>query len=230
MADMLPAALADISYGLYIVSSAHEGRRGGQLTNTVFQTTAEPPRVAACVNKGNFTHGLIAKSGVFAVSVLAEDTPMSYIGLFGFRSCRDTDKFAQAKCRDGVTGAPLAPEHALSVFEVRVSHTLDLGTHTLFAGEAVAGEKLGEGRPLTYDYYRRVLRGKTPRAATTWHVPAPEKESHMEKYVCKVCGYIYDPAEGDPEHNIAPGTAFSKLPEDWVCPVCGVGKGEFEPQ
>ena len=51
----------------------------------------------------------------------------------------------------------------------------------------------------------------------------------MKKYVCKVCGYIYDPAVGDPEHNITPGTAFEKLPEAWVCPVCGVGKAEFEP-
>ena len=47
------------------------------------------------------------------------------------------------------------------------------------------------------------------------------------KYVCEVCGYIYDPAEGDPDSGIAPGTAFEDLPDDWVCPVCGVGKGDF---
>ena len=51
----------------------------------------------------------------------------------------------------------------------------------------------------------------------------------MKKYECDPCGYVYDPAEGDPEHGIAPGTAFEDLPEDWVCPICGAGKEEFKP-
>jgi len=50
----------------------------------------------------------------------------------------------------------------------------------------------------------------------------------MAKYVCTVCGYEYDPAAGDPDNGIAPGTPFEKLPEDWVCPACGVGKDQFE--
>ncbi len=50
----------------------------------------------------------------------------------------------------------------------------------------------------------------------------------MDKYECTVCGYVYDPAEGDVENGIAPGTKFEDLPDDWVCPVCGVGKSEFE--
>ncbi|MFA5542600.1 MAG: rubredoxin [Bacilli bacterium] len=49
----------------------------------------------------------------------------------------------------------------------------------------------------------------------------------MAKYVCDVCGYVYDPAEGDSTQDIAPGTAFEDLPEDWVCPECGVGTDEF---
>lgn len=52
----------------------------------------------------------------------------------------------------------------------------------------------------------------------------------MKKYVCSVCGYEYDPKEGDSNHGIAPGTAFEDLPEDWICPVCGVGKSEFNPE
>ncbi|NLN83755.1 MAG: rubredoxin [Firmicutes bacterium] len=50
------------------------------------------------------------------------------------------------------------------------------------------------------------------------------------KYVCIVCGYIYDPDLGDPDSGIEPGTPFEDLPEDWFCPVCGVGKSEFEPK
>ena len=50
----------------------------------------------------------------------------------------------------------------------------------------------------------------------------------MDKYVCQVCGYVYDPAAGDPDNGIEPGTAFEDLPDDWTCPVCGVSKDEFE--
>jgi rubredoxin len=50
----------------------------------------------------------------------------------------------------------------------------------------------------------------------------------MKKYVCKLCGYVYDPAVGDPDNNIPPGTSFEKLPATWLCPVCGAGKEEFE--
>ncbi|HOC98203.1 MAG TPA: rubredoxin [Bacilli bacterium] len=50
----------------------------------------------------------------------------------------------------------------------------------------------------------------------------------MKKYVCVVCGYEYDPAQGDETQDIKPGTAFEDLPEDWVCPLCGVGKDQFE--
>jgi rubredoxin len=54
--------------------------------------------------------------------------------------------------------------------------------------------------------------------------------SGMKKYVCGVCGFVYDPAKGDPENNIPAGTAFENLPDNWVCPVCGAGKDQFEPE
>ena len=50
----------------------------------------------------------------------------------------------------------------------------------------------------------------------------------MTKYVCTVCGYVYDPEVGDPDNNINPGTSFQDIPEDWVCPLCGVGQDQFE--
>jgi rubredoxin len=51
----------------------------------------------------------------------------------------------------------------------------------------------------------------------------------MKKYECQVCGYIYDPAVGDPDNGVKPGTPFEKLPEGWTCPMCGAGKDQFEP-
>ena len=56
-----------------------------------------------------------------------------------------------------------------------------------------------------------------------------KKITDMKKYICAICQYVYDPAKGDPEGGIAPGTAFEDIPDTWVCPVCGVGKEDFEP-
>jgi rubredoxin len=57
---------------------------------------------------------------------------------------------------------------------------------------------------------------------------SPTKEKKMDKYICKVCGYIYDPDAGDPDSGITPGTSFEEIPDNWVCPLCGVGKDQFD--
>ena len=57
-----------------------------------------------------------------------------------------------------------------------------------------------------------------------------KERSNMDKYVCDLCGYIYDPAEGDPDNGVAPGTPWEQVPADWVCPLCGVGKDQFSKQ
>jgi rubredoxin len=56
-----------------------------------------------------------------------------------------------------------------------------------------------------------------------------QETAKMGEYICTVCGFVYNPEEGDPEAGIAPGTPFEDIPDDWVCPVCGVGKQDFEP-
>jgi rubredoxin len=55
-----------------------------------------------------------------------------------------------------------------------------------------------------------------------------KEEGSMDKYVCTICGYVYDPAQGDPDNDVAPGTAWADVPDDWVCPICGAGKDDFE--
>ena len=113
---------------------------------------------------------------------------------------------------------------------------IDAKTHTLFIGRIIACETIDEHKiPMTYTYYRDVKGGKTPRTAATYIAKKKSKEklkqgaNKMKKYKCLMCGYIYDPAVGDPESDIEAGTAFEALPDDWVCPDCGVGKDEFEP-
>lgn len=229
-------ALFTLNYGLYIVSSCSDGRLNAQVSNTVMQVTDTPLRVATAVNKNSLTYEFISSSGVFAVTVLGESAPKKLIGLFGFRSGRDIEKFSQTSYEIGSTGCPIVSEHSLACMEMRVEKTLDCGTHTLFVGEVIAARIIGRGKPMTYAYYREVLGGKTPPTAPTYRASgasirqANTKEtSNMKKYVCDQCGYIYDSAVGDPDNDIGPETAFEDLPDDWICPECGVGKEEFSP-
>jgi flavin reductase (DIM6/NTAB) family NADH-FMN oxidoreductase RutF/rubredoxin len=219
-----------ISYGVYIVTSRDGDRINGQAANGVMQVCSRPPMVACAINKENLTHAFIQKSGVFAISILAQDTPLSLIGRFGFKSGREANKFEGGAHRLGNNGCPIIAEHTVGYLEGKVTWQLDAGTHTIFVGEVVEGELLDDGEPMTYAYYHEVKRGTTPETAPTYIEEKKEKkeERNMKKYKCTVCGYIYDPEEGDPDGGIAPGTAFEDIPDDWVCPVCGASKDQFE--
>jgi len=158
-----------ISYGLYIVTSHLDVKLNGQIVNTVLQVTSEPPRVAVIINKNNLTHEFISKSRAFGASVLDTSTPMTFIGLFGFKSGRNEDKLAKAQHIMGSTGVPLVTEHALSILEARVINEIDVGTHTLFVGDAISAEVIRGGEPLTYSYYHTHLKGKSPKTAPTYN-------------------------------------------------------------
>ena len=232
-AEYNPQCLYNLTYGLYVVTACADGKDNGQIANTVFQVTADPARIAVALNKENLTHEYVSRGGVFGVSVLAEETPMTFIGLFGFKSGRGVDKLARVEHKKGASGCPLVTENALVVMEARVVSSLDVGTHTIFVGDVVAGEVLRDGEPLTYAYYRDTKKGKAPKTAPTYHGPPPaaakeRSDVKMDKYVCQVCGYVYDPAKGDPDNGVEPGTVFEELPDDWVCPVCGATKDLFE--
>ncbi len=225
---MNTSALHTIGYGLYIIVSKKGQKFNGQVANTLIQVTAEPPAIAVAINKSNLTHEFIKESRVFTASVLAKDTPLAFIGHFGFKSGREIDKLKDMNYILGETGAPIVTDHALAFMEAKVNQELDVGTHTIFVGSLVGAEVLGEGEPMTYAYYHLVKRGTTPKTAPTYHKEKEEVTAKMDKYKCSVCGYIYDPTLGDPDGGIAPGTPFEKLPDDWVCPICGAEKSQFE--
>jgi flavin reductase (DIM6/NTAB) family NADH-FMN oxidoreductase RutF/rubredoxin len=228
-AELDQKSLWSISYGIYVVTSCSDGKANGMISNTVIQVSAEPPKIAVAINKNNYTHELISKSGVFAVSVLEESTPMSFIGRFGFKSGRDIDKLEGIDQYNGVMGCPVVTRNAVSVFEAKVLGSIDVGTHTLFTADVVSGKVLSDAKPLTYAQYH-ANKGKAPKNAPTYRAPEKKGEPGMKRYVCAVCGYVYDPADGDPDNGVAPGTAFEDLPDDWVCPVCGAEKEEFSPE
>src|SRR4030042_1302947 len=221
-------ALYSISYGLYVIGSRKGNRFNGQAANTVIQVSSQPPTISVCLNKGNLTHEFIKDSGAFTVSILSQDTPLSFIGNFGFKSGRDIDKFKDVNYKMGETQAPIVLDNTLAYLEAKVIKEVDAGTHTIFIGEFMGAEFLREGEPMTYAYYHEVKRGSTPKTAPSYIEEKKEARTKAVKHKCTVCGYVYDPEKGDPAGSIAPGTPFKKLPKDWICPVCGAGKDEFE--
>jgi ferric-chelate reductase [NAD(P)H] len=162
------AAFHTFSYGMYVVCSGTGEQRNGQICNTAFQVTSDPPTVAISINKLNYTFEFVERSSVFSISVLEEATPMTFIGRFGFRCGRDFDKFDSLNTRTGVTGCPIVLDHSISFADCRVVSKLDCGSHVLFLGEVVDAGILSSETPMTYAYYHMVKKGKSPDRAPTF--------------------------------------------------------------
>jgi flavin reductase (DIM6/NTAB) family NADH-FMN oxidoreductase RutF/rubredoxin len=223
-------AVQKICYGLYIISSKKDDKINGQIANTVFQITSDPPTIAVSINKQNLTAEYIAESKVFSVSILSKEAPMTLIGSFGFKSGRDMDKFKDVKYKKGTTGSPVVTEYTVGYLDCEVIGSTDVGTHIIFIGKVVDCDTFSDAEPMTYAYYHEIKGGKSPKTAPTY-VKEEEpivKQTASGKYKCKVCGYLYDPEKGDPDAGIGPDTPFEALPDDWVCPLCGAPKSEFE--
>jgi flavin reductase (DIM6/NTAB) family NADH-FMN oxidoreductase RutF/rubredoxin len=220
-----------ITYGLYVVSSFVEKKFNGYISNTVFQVTAEPSRLAIACSKNNFTNDLIRQSQVFGISALQKECRPEIIGTFGYKSGLHIEKFEGFNYLTGSAGTPILLDDTLAWFECRVVQSMDMGTHILFIGDMIDCELLNAAaEPLTYAYYREVKKGKAPKNAPTYI--ANEKlirhsEETLAAYYCTACGYVYDPLLGDPKQGIAAGTPFENLPDAWVCPVCGSEKSDF---
>ncbi len=212
---MNETALFQLSYGVYLCTTWDEGRPVGCVANSTMQITSSPATVAVSINKNNYTHRCIVETGYFAITVLAEDSDPKLIGRFGFMSSANADKF------DGVPyavrGKLPVPDDGVAYLSCKVVSQWDTPTHTVFLGEVIDCDHLRKGKPMTYAYYHEVLKGKTSVNAPTYHEEEKAEPSAAEKWVCTVCGYEYD---GE--------IPFEDLPDDWVCPLCGVGKEMFE--
>jgi flavin reductase (DIM6/NTAB) family NADH-FMN oxidoreductase RutF/rubredoxin len=224
-----------ISYGLYIVTTQSGNKKGGYIANTLFQVTATPPQFAISSNNDNYTTNLIKQSGVFGFSVLSEKANPSLIGNFGYKSGRDTDKFANVNYFKGKSGIPIVTDSSVAWFECKVTQSYQVGTHVIFIGEVIDNGLIDEKmKSLTYSYYREVMKGYSPKNAPTYIEKANVEEAlkvsqkNAEVWQCQLCHYEYEESKGDPISGIAPETSFLELPDDWVCPICGAGKSLFE--
>ena len=236
-----------LTYGLYILSSRDGDKLNGHISNTVFQVTANPPRIAIATHRDNLTTEYIKKSRVFAVSALQQDVDLDFIGPWGFKSGREIDKFENINYKVGKTGAPIVLDKVIAWYECEVEEVHEIGSHILFIGKVIDMDTTGNpSPPLTYDHYRYQIKGVSPKNSPTY-ISAKKEEKEEEKvvvgntatdegrkldllkYRCTVCGHVYDPAESDPQAGIEPGTAFEDIPDNWICPICGVSKVDFVP-
>jgi rubredoxin len=184
--------------------------------------------VAVSINKKNLTHEYIQKSKLIGVSILAEETPIEFIGRFGFKSGRDTDKFLGVSYKTAESGIPIVLDNAVSYFELKVEKEIDVLTHTIFIGKVLNSEVLNDMEQMTYQHYQDVKNGKVPKTSPVYTSNINQTVKDMPKYQCSVCGYIYDPNVGDPDSGILAGTLFENIGNDWTCPICGVTKENFE--
>ena len=216
-------AMYKLTYGLFVLTSASGGTDNGCIINTAMQVTTTPNRISITVNKANKTHDMIKESGIFNVSVLSEEAAFEVFTHFGFKSGRDVDKFADwpdaARSENGLL---YITKYTNAYLSGKVVQELDLGTHTMFIADVTAGEVLSGAESVTYSFYQSNIKPKPGQAAAPAPAapqgagdaaPAPEAASGPAKWVCRICGYVYEGEE---------------LPEDFVCPICKHGAIDFE--
>ncbi len=204
----------NLSYGVYVISSLDGERNTGCIANSIMQITSSPATIALSMNHDNFTNSCIAKSGRFAISILSENSDPSLIGTFGFQSGRDVNKF------DGVdhrmeSGLPIVND-SCGYIVCRVIDQMETSTHTVFLGEVVDGDVNSADPAMTYAYYHKVVKGKSPKNAPTY-LPEEDEPSGRAVWKCSVCGYVYD---GE--------TPFEELPDTYTCPICRQPKEKFQ--
>lgn len=206
-------AFRQLSYGVYVVSTWDNGRATGCTANSAMQITSDPATIAVSINHDNYTNKCIQESGRFAISILGENSDPSTIGVFGFKSGRDCNKFDEVEM--AVKGYMPVIADSCAYITCEVVDKMETSTHTVFLGKVLDADMLKADDPMTYAYYHNVIKGKSPKNAPTYiaeEAVAPAKE----KYVCSVCGYEYD---GE--------VPFEELPEDYKCPVCKQPKSVF---
>lgn len=197
-------AMHKLSYGLFVVTARGDKGMNGCITNTVMQVTTDPNRITLAVNKSNYTHDLIVKSGEFNVSVISEDATFDLFKHFGFQSGRDVDKFGYYEPW-GVSTNRLAyvTEGTNAYISAKVVSTVDCGTHTLFLADVTESKVLTDVPSATYAYYFANIKPK----------PQPVEPSAPTRWRCKICGYELE---------------ADTLPDDFVCPWCKHGAVDFE--
>ena len=203
---MNSSALFNVSYGLYIIGCLDGGRPTGCVIDALAQVASDPIRIIVALMNSNYTREVVETTGRLSVSVLSRDAVFDTFKRFGFQSGRQADKFAGFPHAFTKSGLPYITEQSNAYFSGKVLESRDLGSHTLFLVEIDEAEVLSKVPSVTYAEYRQNIKPQPNQ-------PPKETESKKmgkKKFRCTVCGFEIE-FEGD------------VLPEDYTCPLCGVG-------
>lgn len=244
------SAFRRLSYGLYLVTAlTKDGTKVGCVANTFQQVASNPPMASVSLNKENATTRAILETGKFAVSVLDQSATMELIGLFGFKTSAEVNKFQDVEHGLCASDAPVVLESCAATFAVEVRDRIDVGTHYLFVGPVTEANTTSSEPPMTYAYYHEVLRGKTPPKAASYvegdSAAAESAASGLTDSAAASDGQA-DEADKTATGVPAPDSAepapqygwrctlcghiemVDELPDDFICPICGAGKDLFE--
>lgn len=212
-------ALNNLSYGMYVITTTYNDRKIGCFVNTVTQITAQNPIISISISKNNYTNEAMKINKKIGISILSEKTDPKVIGRFGFFSSRDVDKFEDIEYIE-INDVPIINENICGYLICEVLNIVDAETHNIVLTRLIDAKNINNYEPMTYSYYHKVIKGKVPKNAPTYKKKIKTEVKSVEKYKCTICGYIYDEEKE--------GVKFSDLPDDWKCPLCGVGKNMFE--
>ncbi len=216
---MNPEAYYNLSYGIYLITAIdNDGKKVGCIANCAIQVTSNPSQLLISLNHDNYTCVAVRETKKLAVMVLGENVGADIIGTFGYKSSRNTDKFASIPYKN-IKGLPVIND-AICYFIINVKNEFETNTHTLFVGEVEECDLIKKDIPMTYSYYHKVKKGLSPKNAPTYQKgndKGMEKTNGktMHHFKCLLCGYIYE-------------TEDEELPSDFICPVCGAPADQFE--
>lgn len=209
-------ALYKLTHGLYVLGAKDGDRSVGSIVDAVMQVANKPVAIALSCANTSYTKSCIDKTGKFSLSVLCKGIDPFIVANFGFQSSRDVNKWENVACFEQ-DGLPYLQDN-LATFACKVVHSYTLESNTVFVAEVISAQTTKDAEPLTYLDYRSYFKTDVMNSFQQYKQKG-KTMSEEKKWVCTVCGYVYD---GE--------VPFEELPDDYLCPLCGVGKEFFVQQ
>ena len=204
-------ALYKVSLGLYVLGANDGDRHVGSIVDAVMIAANKPCALAISCNNQSYTKKCIEETKELSLSVLAKDVAPFVVANFGFQSSKNINKWENVEFED-VENLPVLKD-CLTQITAKVVHQYPLDSNTVFIAEISSAKIIKDGENLLYEDYRNYFKDEVIKSFQQY-----QKETKMAKqWVCTVCNYVYD---GE--------IPFNELPDDYVCPLCGVDKSFFE--
>ena len=194
---------------MYIISSKEDNLLVGCVANSVMQINSDT--VAISLNNNNYTTKVILENNLFAINILPTNTNIDLIKTFGFKKSNEINKYANINY-ELKEDTPIINDTCGYII-CTLTSSIKTDTHTIIIGKIISMQETNNYEAMTYKYYQENLKGTTSKNAPTYQDETTKTKKNV--FVCKICGFRYE-------------TDLDELPDDFKCPMCGVGKEYFE--